>query len=254
MNPEREHLLKGRPHKKGRKPSQALPGRPNSTSINALKSNIRNVSRVLGHTQSLPLDVRIEKERALAGYKQDLETAQHEKERQRMIKKYHMVRFFERQKATRILKKLRTQLPSVERNSLQHNTLEIQIHNAEVDLNYTLYHPLTEKYVGLFPRQDTQAPEDGVIPSGEVSAPTRQHKPAMWALVESCMEKGNLQALRDGKLQSTTAQAQTMHPIAVKNAHPLVRSKQDMKRRVGAAVDSVADDQEDGSDGGFFEE
>ncbi|KAL8812252.1 MAG: hypothetical protein Q9223_007337 [Gallowayella weberi] len=274
MNPERERLLKGRPHKKGRKPPQALPSRPNTTSINALKSVIRNVSRVLDHDQNLPLDIRIEKERALAGYKQDLEKAQLEKERQRMIKKYHMVRFFgqyfakgvrgpsslmmfwdlERQKATRALKKLQTRLPSVERNSPQHKALETQIHNAQVDLNYTLYHPLAEKYVGLFPRQDIRIPEDGETPSGEVMARTPKHKPAMWTVVESCMENGTLQSLRDGKLQSTTAQAKASQPVAVKRARPLVGSKHDTNRRIGSAVDSAADGQDNGSDDGFFEE
>ena len=94
MNAGRERLIKGRPHKKKPKVSQQAPMQSNSASFNALKSSIRSLSRVLEHEQNLPLDVRIEKERALAGYKQDLENAQHEKERQRMIKKYHMVRFF----------------------------------------------------------------------------------------------------------------------------------------------------------------
>lgn len=94
MNPERERLIKGPPQKKKPRVLQSAPVHSTSTSVNALKSNIRSVSRVLEHAQNLPLDVRIEKERALAGYKQDLEKAQHEKERQRMIKKYHMVRFF----------------------------------------------------------------------------------------------------------------------------------------------------------------
>ena len=95
MDPERERLIKG-PSQKKRKPklSQSASMHFSSTSVNTLKSSIRSVSRVLEHAQDLPLDVRIEKERALAGYKQDLEKAQHEKERQRMIKRYHMVRFF----------------------------------------------------------------------------------------------------------------------------------------------------------------
>ncbi|KAL8803511.1 MAG: hypothetical protein Q9182_003112 [Xanthomendoza sp. 2 TL-2023] len=274
MNPERERLLKGRSHTSGRNRSQALAGRSNTTSINALKSAIRNVSRVLDHDQNLPLKVRIEKERALAGYKQDLEKAQEGKGRQRMIKKYHMVRFFgqyfakgvhspsslmmscdlERQKATRTLKKLRTRLPSIERNSPQHEALETQIHDAEVDLNYTLYHPLTEKYVSLFPRQDTRTPEDGETPSGEVSARTCQHKPALWTVVENCMENGTLQALRDGKLQSTTAPAKALQSIAVKGAHPPFGSKKDVNRGIGSAVVLAADGQGNGSDDGFFEE
>ena len=62
----------------------------------------------------LPADVRIENERALAAYEQELVAALAEKTRQKMIKKYHMVRFFERQKATRQLKKLRKRLLEAE--------------------------------------------------------------------------------------------------------------------------------------------
>lgn len=63
-------------------------------SINRLKKKIRNTVRVLDHSDQLPAGVRIEKERALLGYRQDLEQATLKKRRQLMIKKYHMVRFF----------------------------------------------------------------------------------------------------------------------------------------------------------------
>lgn len=94
MDAGRGASAKSQPHKNRRGTAKAAPAHSNSVSVNALKSKIRDVSRVLEHAQDLPLDVRIEKERALAGYRQDLEKAQNEKERQRMIKKYHMVRFF----------------------------------------------------------------------------------------------------------------------------------------------------------------
>ena len=71
------------------------PAGPSRTiSVNMVKSKIRDLTRLLDHAQHLPPGVRIEKERALVGYKQDLEAAKAEKYRQRMIKKYHMVRFF----------------------------------------------------------------------------------------------------------------------------------------------------------------
>lgn len=95
MDPRHKDALKARQHKKKRPlPVQTSNTQSSSVSVNALKSKIRDVNRVLEHAQRLPLEVRIEKERALAGYRQDLEKAQHEKEKQRMIKRYHMVRFF----------------------------------------------------------------------------------------------------------------------------------------------------------------
>ncbi|KAL8843946.1 MAG: hypothetical protein Q9176_001641 [Flavoplaca citrina] len=270
MNPDRERLIKGRSQKK-RKPnsSQSTSIHSNSTSVNALKSSIRSVSRLLEHAPDLPLDVRIEKERALAGYKQDLEKAQHEKERQRMIKKYHMVRFFgqsvrtqsfeaalidgstERQKATRNLKKLRTRLSSLQHNSSEHEALELDIHNAEVDLNYTLYHPLSQKYASLFPRKTVQGPLDG---TDTATAQARQNKPTMWAIVESCMERGTLQALRDGNLPTGDVSSQELQPITAMTLQRQDSKKQKQARQSKHDANPTITEQEDESDGGFFEE
>jgi len=65
-----------------------------ASSVNAIKKRIRDVTRKLERGEDLPANIRIEGERALAAYQQELEAAQAEKIRQKMIKKYHMVRFF----------------------------------------------------------------------------------------------------------------------------------------------------------------
>ena len=93
MDPGRESSAKSHSHKPRRK-FHDLPTYSSPVSVSALKSKIRDISRVLEYATDLPSDIRIEKERALAGYKQDLEQAQNEKELKLMIKKYHMVRFF----------------------------------------------------------------------------------------------------------------------------------------------------------------
>lgn len=63
-------------------------------SVNSLKSKIRDLTRSLDHNEDMPAGVRIEKERAVAGYKQDLENAEQEKRKQAIISRYHRVRFF----------------------------------------------------------------------------------------------------------------------------------------------------------------
>jgi hypothetical protein len=63
-------------------------------SVNAIKKRIRDIKRRLKRSQNLPATIRVEDERALAAYKQELAAAGEEKIRQKMIKKYHMVRFF----------------------------------------------------------------------------------------------------------------------------------------------------------------
>ncbi|SLM35569.1 rRNA-processing protein EFG1 [Lasallia pustulata] len=63
-----------------------------SSGTNALKAKIRDLTRLLEHPDSLPADIRLEKERALTGYKLDLAAASKEKAKQAIIKKYHMIK------------------------------------------------------------------------------------------------------------------------------------------------------------------
>lgn len=87
--PTSQYVPRTRPHKQRRRDDP-----PPSTSVNRIKGKLRDVTRTLERSKNLPADIRIEKERALAGYKTDLENAEKEKRKQQMIKKYHMVRFF----------------------------------------------------------------------------------------------------------------------------------------------------------------
>jgi hypothetical protein len=79
------------PHKRPRH-TWSSDAKPNS--VNPLKKKIRDVSRLLNRSESLPAGARMDNERALASYKLELADAMDEQRRQKMIKKYHMVRFF----------------------------------------------------------------------------------------------------------------------------------------------------------------
>jgi hypothetical protein len=70
------------------------PIRRKGTAVNHLKKRIRDINRLLERSESMPADVRINNERALAAYKQDLSVASHNRLEQKLSKKYHMVRFF----------------------------------------------------------------------------------------------------------------------------------------------------------------
>jgi hypothetical protein len=86
-----------RPTKKPRKSEPAMPRKQaHASSVNSIKKRIRDVRRRLERAEDLPANVRAEDERALAAYEQELAAADAEKTRQKMIKKYHMVRFFGR--------------------------------------------------------------------------------------------------------------------------------------------------------------
>ena len=95
-----ERLPRSHPTKR---PRREAPVAPSSSSVNHLKGKVRDVTRTLERSKHLPENVRIEKERALAGYKVDLGEAENEKRKKHMIKKYHMVRFFGQWKISMIL-------------------------------------------------------------------------------------------------------------------------------------------------------
>lgn len=146
-------------------------------------------------------------------------------------------------------------MSSSQRNSPEEQeTLNREIHNAEVDLNYTLYHPLTQKYSSLFPRKETQEALDGTATSATKTMQARQDKPAMWAVVESCMENGTLQALRDGNLRTGAAPVTTLKSSI---RHHQTSEKQQKQQKAGQSepdATPTVTEQADGSDGGFFEE
>ncbi|KAL9599359.1 MAG: hypothetical protein Q9219_003892 [cf. Caloplaca sp. 3 TL-2023] len=238
-------------HGNRQRPSKASSTDSKSVSVNALKSRIRDVTRVLEHAQDLPLHIRIEKERALAGYRQDLDKAQNDRDKQRMIKKYHMVRFFERQKATRSVKRLRNQLAAASPDTQEYKSVEDQLHCAEVDLNYTLFYPLTEKYVSIFPRKETAEAQDEKGPSTDRSDHLQQDKPAMWKIVENCMESGTLEALRDGKLHPI-ATLPLRPPAPTTHRHVDGKKKHQDASNISYSREVIMEDGNE-SDGGFFE-
>src|SRR5450432_568083 len=170
-----------------------------ASSVNAIKKHMRDVTRRLESLENLPANVRVDDERALAAYQLELAAAEEEKIRQKMIKRYHMVRFFgklcfhsgfglclsnlERQKATRHLKKQRKQLLKAQ-SPEEVEAAKTRVHVAEVDLNYTQYCPLSEPYVGLYSQKPKSADEKEPELTDHYDV---SKKPSIWAEVEKRM-------------------------------------------------------------------
>ncbi|KAG0651850.1 rRNA-processing efg1 [Hyphodiscus hymeniophilus] len=283
VHASRQLQVYGHNPKPAKKPRRTEPPiykkQAHASSVNAIKKRIRDVTRKLERSADLPANVRIEDERALAAYHQELAAAEAEKVRQKMIKKYHMVRFFERQKATRQLKRLRKRLLETESTD-EVAALKEQMRVLEVDLNYTQFCPLSEPYVSLYPQKDTTADEEDIGPTEPAS------KPAMWAVVEKHMEEGTLSRLRNRA--STTKAVTAPKPLEMKPAKPKLKPQAatldttGMNRRQrrsqgvkdnfagktknksmafernqafgSSQANNGADEGEDDSDGGFFEE
>jgi uncharacterized FlaG/YvyC family protein len=197
VHPSRQEIVPGAkpPKKKPRKLGPQAPRPPPSeTSINAIKKRIRDVRRRLERLEDLPADIRVQDERDLAEMEQNLASLQEQKQRNKMIGKYHMVRFFERQKATRMLKKLRKRVLEAETTEAA-DELKKQMEEVDVDLNYAMYHPLNMVYISLYPKGKDDGDGEGNDKDGK-----KREKPPMWFEAKKCMEDGTLEQLREGKL------------------------------------------------------
>ncbi|KAJ5641715.1 hypothetical protein N7490_005715, partial [Penicillium lividum] len=173
------------------------------TSVNDLKRRIRDVKRLL-NKGTLPADARVVQERALAGYEQDLADEITRRDRSQLIKKYHFVRFLDRKTATKNLNKL-LRREKEETDAKQKARLEKKIHEARVSLNYTIYYPLTEKYLSLYPKSEENPSKEAGAESGAESDSKEKKqekgaKPPLWAVVEKCMADNTMGLLREGKL------------------------------------------------------
>lgn len=114
-----------------------------------------------------------------------------------------------------------------------------------------MYHPLDEKYHSLYPPKLGDAAEDDSRISSERLKGGKASRPAIWAVVEQCMRAGTLIALRDGKLGRKLPEAEA------RVSELITRSRDENRTVEGEEASSNKDhglkDEENASDGGFFE-
>ncbi|CAO2653214.1 Nn.00g026250.m01.CDS01 [Neocucurbitaria sp. VM-36] len=243
-----------------------------TTSTNALKSRIRDLKRLLAHVENveghkMSAGMRVERERELEAceheLREKLESSREAEYRKKMIGKYHQVRFFDRQKATRILKKLKKELSTSEDRS--HKTQLIQrIHNAEVDVNYAIYYPLMKPYSSLYPKSKNgksaaaEEEEHDANDKGNRDVDGPKGDVEMWRAIENAMAEGTLNALRYSKDGMPAAPTKKENKKFVKKP-TTKREEADEgmnrreRRKAGLAKAQTAQEQDEESDGGFFE-
>ncbi|KAF2114468.1 hypothetical protein BDV96DRAFT_494582 [Lophiotrema nucula] len=256
---------------KGPKRFQPADEEPKTKSTNSLKSRIRDLRRLLEHVDNepkhkMPANVRIERERELEACEHELaeKTAvtREAEQRKKLISKYHQVRFFDRQKATRILKKLKKEL-STTSDASRKKILQRRIHNAEVDINYAIYYPLMKPYSSLYPKakreesksEEVQGEEASNLKNmGQDTGPKGDQ--AMWRTVEQAMKEGTLDALRNSNpSRAERGRQDDDDRLAQKKTRkdkkkPPIGVMQKMSKETKAAA---AQEEDDESDGGFFE-
>lgn len=165
--------------------------------------------------------------------------------------------------------------------------LDARLRVARVNLNYTIYYPLTEKYISIYAEKKKKGKEDGQDKDGDqdmeeeeeqerqgedgLSASATAEKLAMWQKVEKCMEDGTLDLLREGQLglngekesgkkeSAESSKSRSKKGAAEKKSS--TKEKADVKasraepRKGKSTKHSVPTpaDEGDESDGGFFE-
>ncbi|KIX06149.1 uncharacterized protein Z518_04123 [Rhinocladiella mackenziei CBS 650.93] len=235
----------------------------------------------------LPMTVRQEKERELAALLLDQQKYLVKQNEKRNLERYHFVRFVERKKAERKLKMLiKERDSSPKSDEASQKKLDRLIHETEVDLNYTLYAPLGQKYISLFV-QDERGKERSkmqmnersyAIPNEElkeepdnlrdeqspVARSATGSKPPMWYEVEKYMAEGQakLEALREGRLTSGNKPSKAFTALGGRDDAALQNTNgQTIEARspwLGGdgfidPADLNSGGDEEMSDGGFFE-
>jgi len=180
------------------------------TSVSSLKKKVRDIERLLSRPNSTLLaDARVENERALEAFKHELSIAMQSRTEQKMAKKYHMVRFFERQKATRRLNKVMRGLKLHNEERSVPEDLRQKIRDAEVELNYTLHYPRGEKYISLFkdPGTGTDAIEKRNAIKRDIEL--RMEKGALGARTMEDVDEDHEQEDDEGRQATKAAKAKT---------------------------------------------
>jgi len=175
-----------------------------------------------------------------------------------MISRYHHVRFFDRKKAMRILKRLKKEY-AAEGDGEKKHMLEKKVHDAEVDVNYAIYYPLMKPYTAMYPKSrvgqsDDQESEAQAKSNSEVDGPKGDKD--MWRAVEKATEEGTLGALRSSRhgLPVVLAKEQIKTP-SLKPKAPVANPKtiEGRNRRERRAHNARLQEAAEDSDGGFFE-
>lgn len=128
-----------------------------------VKKKIKSIEGLLKR-DTLPADIRIEKERALKALRIDLKNTYFNMKTKERAKKYHMVRFFERKKAVRKLKQATKAYEEVEKTEVKKDIKKARkvLKHAQVDVAYVIMFPKSAKYISLYPNAPKEDLDENV--------------------------------------------------------------------------------------------
>lgn len=196
----------------------------------------------------------------------------------------------DRKTATKELRRLTQKQKTMEEENDQKHSAALQaikpkIHNAQINVNYTVYYPLSEKYISLYPQDKkknaSSTTEDGTDSGNDSNDEHAQKsgarksdekKPPLWPIVEKCTANGTLDKLRNGKLnigfdgkpksKVTAATAAETSSSSQKNKEKAASRDTKRSNSKSASIhkaqtyeheEKEEEEVDDDSDGGFFE-
>lgn len=170
----------------------------------------------------------------------------------------------DRQKATRILKRIKKELAAAEDDE-EKSVLQRKLHNAEVDVNYAISYPLMKPYSSLYPKskkpnsknKETDESDEANSKPEEIDGPKGDIM--VWKMVEQAMEEGTLEKLRNSKSReeipgappkkSKSAKMKASKEAPPKKTYAPLEVPKNRREARAAAREAEEED----SDGGFFE-
>ncbi|RYP63616.1 hypothetical protein DL770_009349 [Monosporascus sp. CRB-9-2] len=268
----REYTPGSRPPKQ--KSKNQKKGKVKEGNVNWLKKRARTIERRFRAGQNLPANVQNDMERELAHHRQKISEVEDEKHRKSMIKKYHMVRFFERKKADRLAKQIRKQLDNTT-DEEEIKKLKADLHIAEIDGIYARNFPYRERYISLYPVASLGLSARGEEKPDDASTAAKalhSQRPPMWKTIEEAAKKGEkaLVEIRERKPAGKSKAKQTQGS-ASKDPSPATPnqpkknskfasdstvsrpSKEKRRAQISQGADTSGSTSGDESDGGFFE-
>lgn len=157
--------------------------------VNKIKAAIRQTKRLLSKEKILA-SARSDAERRLIALEDELNRREFAQKERKNATRYHKVRFFERQKLTRRIAKLKKEMEKNEENEIAQ--LQANLQEARILLNYVLHFPMSQKYVALYPNQGPSPLAEEDEKEDDESKKSRQRMRKVKAQIVEAMEKGEL--------------------------------------------------------------
>ncbi|EJT49005.1 hypothetical protein A1Q1_01916 [Trichosporon asahii var. asahii CBS 2479] len=133
--------------------------------VNKLKAQLRQARRLLAKDK-LDSGIKVATERRIKSLENDLRLAERRGVEKKNGQKYHAVKFFERQKLLRFIKRTSKEQAEYEAKGKEKKAKKSgeKLVEARIMLNYVLNFPNTQKYISLFPvtekKDDADADDD----------------------------------------------------------------------------------------------